>query len=78
MFIEKWEDFQHSVKQLQANTEPDRLLTIFKYEHKKGGLVVTVTDDHVRLQFKTDQAQDVKRLEKMLAGQMAEITERTE
>lgn len=60
MFIEKWEDFSHSVKQLQENTQPDRLRTLFKYEHKKGCLIITVTDDHIRLQFKTDQAQDVK------------------
>jgi len=76
MFIEKWEDFQHSVEQLQQNTSPERLRTIFKYEHKKGGLVITVTDDNIRLQFKTDQHQDVKRLEKLLARQMEEIVQR--
>jgi len=70
MFVEKWEDFSHSVKQLSANTDPDRLRFIHKYDHKSGRLEVTVTDDHVRLQYKTDQAQDVKRFEKLFAAQM--------
>ena len=45
---------------------------LVRYDHKHGKLVITVTDDNVRLQYKTDQAQDVKRLEKLLAAQMRE------
>ena len=41
-----------------------------RYDHKNGKLIITVTDDNVRLQYKTDQAQDVKKLEKLMAAQM--------
>lgn len=70
MFVEKWEDFTDNVKKLTANTDPDRMRTVFKYDHKNGKLIITVTDDNVRLQYKTDQAQDVKKLEKLMAAQM--------
>ena len=76
MFIKNWDDFKHSVAKLQETTDPNRIRFNFKYEHKKGKLIITVTDDNVRLQFKTDQQQDVKRLEKMLAENMQEITGR--
>ncbi|KAJ1148779.1 hypothetical protein NDU88_001605 [Pleurodeles waltl] len=37
---------------------------VLKYRHCDGNLCIKVTDDLVCLQYKTDQAQDVKKIEK--------------
>uniref|UniRef100_K3YBD2 Signal recognition particle 9 kDa protein n=2 Tax=Setaria italica TaxID=4555 RepID=K3YBD2_SETIT len=36
-----------------------------KYRHSEGKLVLKVTDDRECLKFKTDQAQDAKKMEKL-------------
>uniref|UniRef100_A0A3B3T184 Signal recognition particle 9 kDa protein n=1 Tax=Paramormyrops kingsleyae TaxID=1676925 RepID=A0A3B3T184_9TELE len=38
---------------------------VLKYRHCDGNLCMKVTDDAVCLQYKTDQAQDVKKIEKL-------------
>uniref|UniRef100_A0AAZ3NPH3 Signal recognition particle 9 kDa protein n=1 Tax=Oncorhynchus tshawytscha TaxID=74940 RepID=A0AAZ3NPH3_ONCTS len=38
---------------------------VLKYRHCDGNLCIKVTDDAVCLQYKTDQAQDVKKIEKL-------------
>lgn len=44
-----------------------------KYDHKKGKMILKMTDDVVCLQYGTDQLQDVKRLEKLTATLMRHI-----
>eukprot|EP00850_Spirogloea_muscicola_P004428 SM000019S04972 [mRNA] locus=s19:384192:384848:+ [translate_table: standard] len=36
-----------------------------KYRHCQGQLVLKVTDDNVCLKYKTDQAQDARKMEKL-------------
>ncbi|KTG44136.1 hypothetical protein cypCar_00002636 [Cyprinus carpio] len=38
---------------------------VLKYRHCDGNICMKVTDDAVCLQYKTDQAQDVKKIEKL-------------
>ncbi|XP_076306297.1 signal recognition particle 9 kDa protein-like isoform X1 [Tachypleus tridentatus] len=38
---------------------------VMKYRHCDGKLVIKVTDDHVCLQYLTEHAQDVKKVEKL-------------
>ena len=35
MFVEKWEDFTDNVKKLTANTDPDRMRTVFNQNFRK-------------------------------------------
>ena len=41
-----------------------------KYNHSEGCLVVKMTDDVVCLQYKTDAAQDVKKMDKFVNNLM--------
>ena len=41
-----------------------------QYDHSKGSLGMKMTDDVVCIQFKTDAAQDVRRLEKFVNNLM--------
>lgn len=41
-----------------------------KYNHAEGSLVMKMTDNVVNLQFKTDAAQDVKKMEKFVNNLM--------
>ena len=41
-----------------------------KYDHNSGALILKMTDDVVCLQFKSDAAQDVKKMEKFVNNLM--------
>ena len=47
---------------------------VTKYKHDEGKLILKFTDDVVCLQFSSDQQQDLKRLEKLTATLMRNIT----
>ncbi|MEE6473743.1 hypothetical protein FKM82_010159 [Ascaphus truei] len=57
-----WESSQAAEKLYQA--EPIKVRVVLKYRHCDGNLCIKVTDDVVCLLYRTDQAQDVKRIEK--------------
>ncbi|EPS67884.1 hypothetical protein M569_06886 [Genlisea aurea] len=64
VYIESWDDFvDKSVRLFQA--EPEKTRYSMKYRHCDGKLVLKVTDDKKCLKFKTDQAQDAKKMEKL-------------
>nr|GMD12163.1 signal recognition particle 9 kDa protein [Ipomoea batatas]GMD15504.1 signal recognition particle 9 kDa protein [Ipomoea batatas]GMD18629.1 signal recognition particle 9 kDa protein [Ipomoea batatas] len=63
VYIISWDDFVEKSTQLfRANPENTRY--VMKYRHSDGKLVLKVTDDKECIKFKTDQAQDAKKMEK--------------
>lgn len=54
---------ERSVQLFRAN--PDTSRYVMKYRHCDGKLVLKVTDNRECLKFKTDQAQDAKKMEKL-------------
>ncbi|CAA6657371.1 unnamed protein product [Spirodela intermedia] len=82
VYIKSWDEFmERSIQMFRANPESSRY--VMKYRHCDGKLVLKVTDNLECLKFKTDQAQDAKRMEKlnnifftlMARGPEADITE---
>ncbi|KAF0023094.1 hypothetical protein F2P81_023724 [Scophthalmus maximus] len=50
---------------LHERDKDARVRVVLKYRHCDGNLCIKVTDNAVCLQYKTDQAQDVKKIEKL-------------
>ncbi|XP_061899269.1 signal recognition particle 9 kDa protein [Entelurus aequoreus] len=63
-YFRTWEDFARAAEKLYL-TEPMKARVVLKYRHCDGNLCIKVTDNAVCLQYKTDQAQDVKKIEKL-------------
>lgn len=64
VYIENWDDFQERSIVL-FRSDPVATRYVMKYRHCDGKLVLKVTDDRVCLKFKTDQAQDLRKMEKL-------------
>ncbi|KAI3829729.1 hypothetical protein L1987_03857 [Smallanthus sonchifolius] len=84
VYIVPWDDFVERCVQL-FRASPQNTRYVMKYRHSDGKLVLKVTDDKECLKFKTDQAQDAKKMEKlnnifftlMARGPETDITEVT-
>lgn len=63
-YLTSWEEFAKAAERLYLN-DPQKCRFVTKYRHCDGKLNVKVTDDHVCLQYRTEHAQDVKKLEKL-------------
>ncbi|XP_063078800.1 signal recognition particle 9 kDa protein [Engraulis encrasicolus] len=63
-YYQAWEEFARAAEKLYL-TDPMKVRVVLKYRHCDGNLCIKVTDDAVCLQYKTDQAQDVKKIEKL-------------
>lgn len=68
-FLTSWEDFEMAAERLYLQ-DPMKVRYVMKYDHSAGALVVKMTDDVVCLQFKSDAAQDVKKMEKFVNNLM--------
>ena len=64
MYVEDFESFMQQAEELYRCSPLDTRYSI-KYRHVDGKLVFKVTDDKVCLQFRTDQQQDLKKLERI-------------
>ncbi|KAG6501408.1 signal recognition particle 9 kDa protein [Zingiber officinale] len=82
VYIESWDEFvDRSLQLFRADPQSSRY--VMKYRHCDGKLVLKVTDNRECLKFKTDQAQDAKKMEKlnnifftlMVRGPDADISE---
>uniref|UniRef100_A0A3P9K1M1 Signal recognition particle 9 kDa protein n=1 Tax=Oryzias latipes TaxID=8090 RepID=A0A3P9K1M1_ORYLA len=62
--FQTWDEFARAAEKLYL-TDPMKVRVVLKYRHCDGGLCIKVTDNAVCLQYKTDQAQDVKKIEKL-------------
>ncbi|KAG6725460.1 hypothetical protein I3842_02G033200 [Carya illinoinensis] len=64
VYITSWDEFvERSVQLFRA--DPDSTRYVMKYRNCDGKLVLKVTDNRECLKFKTDQAQDAKKMEKL-------------
>ncbi|KAL0390948.1 UNVERIFIED_CONTAM: E3 ubiquitin protein ligase DRIP2 [Sesamum calycinum] len=64
VYIASWDDFVEKSVQL-FRADPEKTRYVMKYRHCDGKLVLKVTDDKECIKFKTDQAQDAKKMEKL-------------
>ncbi|XP_031123086.1 signal recognition particle 9 kDa protein-like [Ipomoea triloba] len=64
VYITSWDDFVEKSVQL-FRADPEKTRYVMKYRHSDGKLVLKVTDDKECIKFKTDQAQDAKKMEKL-------------
>ncbi|XP_078001040.1 signal recognition particle 9 kDa protein-like [Glandiceps talaboti] len=63
-YITSWEEFAKASERLYISN-PEKVRFVVKYRHCDGKLSIKVTDDQVCLQYRTEHAQDVKKLEKL-------------
>ncbi|RKP07828.1 signal recognition particle 9 kDa protein-like protein [Thamnocephalis sphaerospora] len=80
VYITDWNDYQRAVLDLYSGA-PQQTRFVTKYRHCDGALVLKVTDDRTCLKYRTDQAQDLKRWERLtraLARVMANRPEEEE
>lgn len=64
MYIEDWESFAQQAEAL-FRSQPLRTRYVLKYQHSQGKLTLKVTDDITCLQFATDQAADLRKVERL-------------
>ncbi|KAM4040750.1 signal recognition particle 9 kDa protein [Anomaloglossus baeobatrachus] len=62
-YYRTWEEFTRAAEKLYQ-ADPMKARVTLKYRHCDGSLRMKVTDDVVCLLYSTDQAQDVKKIEK--------------
>jgi len=74
-FLTNWEDFEKAAERLYLQ-DPMKARFVTKYDHSEGSLGMKMTDDVVCIQFKTDAAQDVRRLEKFVNNLMRHMASR--
>nr|1914_A Chain A, Signal Recognition Particle 9/14 Fusion Protein [Mus musculus] len=83
--FQTWEEFSRAAEKLYL-ADPMKVRVVLKYRHVDGNLCIKVTDDLVCLVYRTDQAQDVKKIEKfhsqlmrlMVAKESRNVTMETE
>ncbi|KAK7245398.1 hypothetical protein RIF29_40240 [Crotalaria pallida] len=64
VYISSWEEFvEQSIQLFRADPHSTRY--VMKYRHCDGKLVLKVTDNQQCLKYKTDQAQEAKKMEKL-------------
>ncbi|RAL53670.1 unnamed protein product [Cuscuta campestris] len=64
VYITSWDEFAEKSIQL-FRVDPEQTRYVMKYRHSDGKLVLKVTDNKECIKFKTDQAQDAKKMEKL-------------
>jgi len=62
-FLTTWEDFEKAAERLYLQ-DPMKARYVIQYDHNEGCLKMKMTDDVVCIQYKTDAAQDMRRMEK--------------
>ncbi|XP_064600490.1 signal recognition particle 9 kDa protein-like [Liolophura sinensis] len=68
-YLTSWEEFARAAERLYL-ADPMKCRLVMKYRHGEGQLNVKITDDQVCLQYRTEHAQDVKKLEKLTSQLM--------
>ncbi|KAI8373161.1 signal recognition particle, SRP9/SRP14 subunit [Radiomyces spectabilis] len=60
MYIATWDEFQKAVEELYT-ASPEQTRYVQTYRHAQEELVLKVTNDRTLLQYKTNQASDLKK-----------------
>ncbi|XP_068135782.1 signal recognition particle 9 kDa protein [Hyperolius riggenbachi] len=74
-YYRSWDEFTRAAEKLY-NSDPMKVRVLLKYRHCDGSLRMKVTDDVVCLLYSTDQAQDVKKIEKFQSQLMRQMVAR--
>jgi len=69
MFLSCWEDFEKAAERLYLQ-DPYKTRYSLSYNHKGGYFKVKMTDNATCLQYKTEIAQDLKKMEKFINNLM--------
>ncbi|KAJ4459664.1 putative signal recognition particle 9 kDa protein [Paratrimastix pyriformis] len=64
VYFENWDEFMDEAEKLVV-ANPSGTRYVVKYRNKDGKLVLKVTDDQACLKYRTDQLQDVKKIERL-------------
>ncbi|CAG9763510.1 unnamed protein product [Ceutorhynchus assimilis] len=64
-FLKSWEEFEKAAEKLYLQ-DPSKVRYTMKYVHSKSHLVLKMTDNSVCLQFETEIAQDVRKIDKFI------------
>ncbi|KAG7199958.1 hypothetical protein KM043_014387 [Ampulex compressa] len=67
--IQTWEEFEKGAERLYLQ-DPMKARYTMKYCHNKGVLYLKLTDNRTCLQYKTEIAQDLKKMEKFIGNLM--------
>lgn len=67
--VTSFEEFSKAAERLY-HQDPTRVRIVTKYRHCEGKLVVKITDDQVCIVYRTEHAQDLKKLEKLTSQLM--------
>ena len=70
-FITNWEDFSRAAERLYLE-DSMKCRYVIKYNHTKGNVVIKLTNDKVCIQYRSEHAQDVKKIEKF-TGQLMRL-----
>ncbi|KAG0079142.1 hypothetical protein BGZ93_009591 [Podila epicladia] len=73
--IQQWDEFQKSAEELYSMS-PKTTRYVAKYRHADGKLVLKITDDRTCIKYKTDQAQDLNKFERLNRSLMAKMHNR--
>ncbi|KAK7474690.1 hypothetical protein BaRGS_00034055 [Batillaria attramentaria] len=68
-YFTTWEEFARAAERLYMN-DPVRCRYVIKYRHCDGKLVMKITDNKVCLQYRTEHAQDIRKVEKLTSQLM--------
>uniref|UniRef100_A0A7S4IUA7 Signal recognition particle 9 kDa protein n=1 Tax=Prymnesium polylepis TaxID=72548 RepID=A0A7S4IUA7_9EUKA len=64
VYLDDWDTFYAEAEKMYID-HPAQTRYVMKYRHCDGKIVLKVTNDRVCLKYQTDQASDVKRLDKL-------------
>ncbi|CAI6004156.1 unnamed protein product [Closterium sp. NIES-65] len=64
VYVDTWDEFAEKAEVL-FRADPSKFRYVSKYRHCDGKLVLKATDDRVCIKFRTDQAQDAKKMERL-------------
>ncbi|KAK3585217.1 hypothetical protein CHS0354_027513 [Potamilus streckersoni] len=68
-YLTSWEEFAKAAERLYLN-DPMKCRFVIKYRQCEGKLSIKITDDSVCLQYRSEHAQDVRKLEKLTSQLM--------
>ncbi|ESO03730.1 hypothetical protein HELRODRAFT_80106 [Helobdella robusta] len=68
-YLRSWEEFSKAAERLYTD-DPMKCRYVIKYNHVKGMVVLKMTNDKVCIQYRSEHAQDVKKIEKFTSQLM--------
>ncbi|XP_046676489.1 signal recognition particle 9 kDa protein [Homalodisca vitripennis] len=73
MYLTTWDEFEKAAQNIYLK-DPSRARYTMKYLHSKNLLCIKMTDDVVCVQYKTEIAQDLRKVEKFINNLMRHMT----